>query len=130
MSDDTRGRFQSSAGPSNAAHRSGMRQPPVESYLRAADLDFLARMNMELLAELWITRDRLAILEAVLIERGVTEVEELDTFSPTETLSKRLEQLREVMVENVLGAPFKNDNTVESLMSQGKKHAQTWRGKQ
>lgn len=127
MTDHTQASTQSSGAHEDPAHRSGMRQPPVESYLRGADLDFLARMNMELLAELWITRDRLAVLEAVLNDRGITQAEEVDTFVPSETLSRRLDQLREVMVENVLGAPFKNNHTVESLISQGKKHARTWR---
>ena len=95
------------------------RQPPDEPYLQSKDLDYLARMNMELLSELWIARDRIAVLEQVLAEKGVIEPDAVDAFVPDESMNKRLETLRRVVVENVIGAPYKNQHTVETLKQQG-----------
>lgn len=96
-----------------------LRQPP-EAYLDSTELDHLARMNMELLSELWIARDRIAVLEQVLADKGVIESGAVDTYVPDESMTARLDALRRITVENVIGAPFKNNHTVESLKAQGR----------
>ena len=90
-----------------------------ETYLESKDLDYLVRMNMELLSELWIARDRIAVLEQVLIDKGIMTVGEVDNFVPDEEMTLRLEKLRTIVVENVIGAPLKNDLTVKDLISRG-----------
>ena len=97
------------------------RLPPDQPYLLAEHLDYLARMNMELLAELWIARDRLAVLEELVTAKGVLEPGEIDEFVPPEDFAGKLEKLRDDMVSNILGAPFKNDHTVESLVAKGRR---------
>lgn len=96
------------------------RETPSDPYLESTDLDYLARMNAELLSELWIARDRIAILEQVLVEKNIIDADALDRHVPDEALSNKLSTLRKIMVENVLGAPFKNSHTVESLKAQGR----------
>jgi hypothetical protein len=98
-------------------------KPGDEAYLHPANLDYLARMNMALLSELWITRDRLAVLEKLMVNRSLLEANELDQFVPDEEFGKYLEALRSVVVESVVGAPFQNTETVETLMQLGQKLA-------
>ena len=105
------------------------RQPADESYLKSEDVDCLVRMNMELLSELWIARDRIAVLEQLLVDKGVIEPDAVDSFVPDEGMIERLETLRRVVVENVIGAPFKNSHTVQSLREQGQALARASRAK-
>lgn len=91
-----------------------------QSYLLTQEHDFLARMNFELLSELWIVRDRLAVLEQILTDMGLVGADSIDRFVPDPGFSERLERMRNVVVENVLGAPFKNLHTVETLREQGR----------
>ena len=102
------------------------RLPPDEPYLQSTDLDYLVRMNAELLSELWIARDRIAVLEQVLVDRGVIGATDVDSYVPDDAMTERLETLRRVVVENVLGAPFKNQHTVQSLREQGRNLASTY----
>ena len=83
-----------------------MREQPPKPYLEGQNLDDLARMNTALLSELWIVRDRLAVLEKLLADRGVVKPGEVDTFVPDTIFAGELENLRDTMVKNVAGAPF------------------------
>lgn len=100
------------------------RLPPDEPYLESEDLDYLVRMNMELLSELWIARDRIAVLEQVLADKGLIEANAVDAFVPDNAMAERLDVLRREVVENVIGAPFKNQQTVQSLKEKGRVLAQ------
>ena len=112
------------SGPSKTAEPVGEQGEVADvvedSYLSSKNLDDLARINMALMSELWITRDRLAVLEELLTSRGVLEPGEADGFSPDPAFSERLERLRALFVENVLGAPLTSDETVASLKAKGK----------
>ena len=78
----------------------------MEAYLAEQNLDDLGRMVLALLSELWIVRDRVAILEARLAEKGRLESDtELDDYTPGPELAKRLDGLRDRMIAGVLGAP-------------------------
>jgi len=78
----------------------------MESYLADQNLDDLGRMMLALLSELWIVRDRVAILEARLAEKGaLTSDTELDDYTPNPELAARLDGLRDRMIASVLGAP-------------------------
>lgn len=96
------------------------REVAGEPYLASDDLDYLVRMNMELLSELWIARDRIAVLERMLVDKKVFTDGEVDSFVPDEGMKSHLENLRTIVVENVIGAPYKNDLTVNDLLSRGK----------
>lgn len=92
----------------------------LPAYLSSQDVDYLVRMNMALLSELWITRDRLAILEETLAKNGAITRQEIDGHQPSAEFSDYLDSLRAVVVESVLGAPFRSTETVESLVEKGK----------
>ena len=100
-----------------------LRVPPEQPYLTGANLDYLARINMELFTELWITRDRLAVVEELLNKKGILDLGEVDSFVPDDEFNERMEILRSVVTANVIGAPFKHQCTVESLVAEGKKLA-------
>jgi len=86
------------------------------SYLEAGDVDAVARMLNALLTEHWIMRDRLAILEQLLVEGGLVQADTIDRYTPDDQFAQRLEALRETTFANVLGAPFAQDGrTVENL---------------
>jgi hypothetical protein len=92
-----------------------------EPYLKDELLDKLARTNIELLSELWITRDRLAVMERLLVDKGVLGPEEIDHFHPDDAFSRYVETLRTQVVENVIGAPLKNEQTVAELKARAHK---------
>lgn len=93
-----------------------------ELYLAAANIDDLARMNVALLSELWVMRDRMAVLERLLADKGVIEGGEIDDIRPDEALADQLRQLRDEIVRNVAGAPFKSEErTVDALREIGRK---------
>ena len=72
-------------------------------YLTEDNLDDVARMLNALLTEVWIIRDRMAILESLL---GPEITTTLDNHIPTGELAKSIEALRDRMVNNVVGAPL------------------------
>ena len=90
--------------------------PP--GYLEAGDVDAVARMLNALLTEHWIMRDRLAILEQLLVDSGVVQHGAIDRYTPQGEFAGNLEALRQTTFSKVLGAPFaQEDRTVESLRS-------------
>ena len=114
---------QDSSSSKQTEATAGKRELPSVPYLSALDVDLLARMNLELLSELWIARDRIAVLEKILTDSGVIAEGCLENFVPDEGFSQKLEGLRLSMVENVLGAPFKNNLTVADLKERGQRIA-------
>lgn len=77
-----------------------------KTYLTQDNVDDLGRMVVALLSELWITRDRLALTEAILVEKGILSAAEVETFQPGPNLVAELEATRDRMVASVLGAPI------------------------
>ena len=108
-----------------AGEAAAMKGPPA--YLASQEVEYLARMNMALLSELWITRDRLALVERLLADQKIIAPNQLDDYVPDEDFAQHLEALRSVVVENVLGAPFKNEETVASLVAKGQELAKLHR---
>lgn len=78
----------------------------ADSYLDTGNVDDLGRMVTALLAELWIVRDRLAVLEHVHGARIGIDPSEIDDFVPDAAFAARLEQTRDRMVAAVAGAPI------------------------
>jgi hypothetical protein len=73
------------------------------------------RVNSELLAELWILRDRLTVLEHLLAAKGVVERKAIDDFVPTGALATELEKERGAIVRRVMGAPHATRYDFETL---------------
>ncbi len=88
-------------------------------YLKNELLDGLGRMVFQLLSELWITRDRLAVVEQLLADKGVVQAGEADRYTPPAEVADRIEALRKLMVDNVLGAPTRDQLTVADLVQTG-----------
>jgi hypothetical protein len=87
-------------------------------YLGQKELDDLMRMNSELLAELWILRDRVTVLEHLLQEKNVLERRQLDEYVPQGDLARELERERAALVQRVAGAPHATTYTFDSLARQ------------
>ena len=79
--------------------------PKPSGYLQEIDIEALARMNAALISELWIMRDRLAVLEQLLEERGVLAPEEINDYTPREPFASKLAALRQVVVGSIVGRP-------------------------
>lgn len=93
-----------------------MPTPPPAPYLETETLDHLARMHTELLSELWILRDRVMVLEKLLEEKGTVAREEIDRYVPQGAFEQEIETERAALIRRVVGAPWKQDYTVESLI--------------
>ena len=76
------------------------------TYLDHNNVDDLGRMVNALLTELWITRDRLAVLEQLLNDKKLIMPGEVDDYVPTDDFELALERLRDRMAANVIGAPL------------------------
>jgi hypothetical protein len=91
---------------------------PPSVHLGNADIDALGKMVYTLLGELWIVRDRLAIVEKLLEERGGPTTGQISDFIPDPAFSAELETLRETMINAVLGSPFAAENMgVDTILS-------------
>ena len=77
---------------------------PAQKILDNADLDGLGRAVMTLCQELWVVKDRMAILEAVLEQNDIDVVEAVETFQPSDALQERLNRDGRELVERILGA--------------------------
>ncbi len=88
-----------------------------EDQLGPVCVDDLGRMLLALLAEHWILRDRFAMLEALMVERGALRPGELDDGVPTPEQAAILERLRDRVVGAVIGAPLAaRDGSVEAIL--------------
>jgi hypothetical protein len=76
------------------------------TYLTTDHVDDLGRMTLALLAELWIVRDRMAVMEQLMIERGALAPNEIDDYVPDAALGETLDRLRTRMATAVVGAPI------------------------
>lgn len=92
----------------------------AKPYLRAEDVDQLARQNTQLMAELWIVKDRLAMLESLLIEKGLLEEERIDNTLPEGELAERLDRERERFIQRIVGLP-PEERTLENLQALGRR---------
>jgi len=89
-----------------------------ETYLNERNIDDVGRMLYALLTELWIMRDRVAIMEKLLVDRGAIHPSEIDDYEPSGEFKEALEQLRDRMVTTVIGAPLvKEGMGVDALLA-------------
>ncbi len=86
-------------------------------YLETMDVEDLGRMVMSLLSELWITRDRVAVLEELLEQKGVLETGSVESFEWTPQSEPRIEAVRDRMIAQVMGAPLAaKERTYEKIL--------------
>jgi hypothetical protein len=78
----------------------------ANTYLTENNIDDLGRMVVALLSELWIMRDRMAILEQVLVKSGALQADAVDAFTWTPEQTAEIDKLRDKLVSSVLGAPL------------------------
>lgn len=71
-------------------------------FLKPDQLDDLGRAILFLARELWVTRDRLAVLEAVLDARGLDVSAAVADFQPDAALAARLAAERKALVEGLV----------------------------
>lgn len=88
---------------------------PDRPYLESRQADDLLRINSELLAELWILRDRVTVLEHMLAEKGVVDRKAIDAFQPSGALAEELQRERSALVQRVMGAPHATHYDYDSL---------------
>jgi len=88
-----------------------------DKFFDAPYIDELLRMNTELLAELWIVKDRLMVLERVLCDKLAVDRDEIDRFVPDGAFAEELEREREIMMKKVMHAPFaEDDRRVDTIL--------------
>jgi len=66
-------------------------------------IDHLVGIVLELGAHFWVVRDRLALLEEQLAEKGTITLEDLEQGKPSEALQEKLKAEREAMIRQVYG---------------------------
>ena len=84
------------------------------SYLVPEDVDALARQNTNLMTELWIVKDRLALLESMLENAGILKRSDIENEVPSDALEHELAQERTAYIQRVIGLP-PEERTVENL---------------
>lgn len=87
-------------------------------YLAPTDVDDLARMTMALAQEVWVMRDRMAIMERLLAERCDVGPADIDDYVGDAAFKTDVAQLRERFVGRVLGAPLAaRERDVDSILA-------------
>jgi hypothetical protein len=92
-------------------------QRPDVPYLGSRELDDAMLVIAQLVAELWIVKDRVAVLEKLLEDRNVLNTDEVTNHAPDGALAARLDRERDAFVKRVMGAPFNVSSDIESLRS-------------
>lgn len=77
---------------------------PADRLLDDADIDGIGRAVMTLCQELWLVKDRMMILEAVLEENGIEASDAIENFQPNEALQERLNKDGRHLIERVLAS--------------------------
>jgi regulator of sirC expression with transglutaminase-like and TPR domain len=90
--------------------------PARKAYTNDEKIDALVRMNTELLSELWIMRDRMMVLEHLLEKKTGLSRQEIDEFDPPPAFETELLAERDALVRRVVGAPWNDHWTVESIV--------------
>ncbi len=95
-----------------------LRPKPVAPILEPQDVEALGRQQIQLMTEVWILRDRVKLLEAVLESAGLLKAGQLDQMAPDATLRTALQQDRDAFVERIMGIDPR-DRTVDTLKQHG-----------
>ena len=79
-----------------------MKERAEQTFFEDPALDRALGMVMTLAAELYVTRDRLRVMETVLVERGVLESDELERFEVPETERADWDADRDAFVKAIM----------------------------
>jgi hypothetical protein len=71
------------------------------AYFENEVIDHLVSIVLELGAQLWVTRDRLALLEEQLAGKGAISLKALEEGRPSDELAARLKAERQAMIQQV-----------------------------
>ena len=71
------------------------------SYLKDPVLDATVRMVVELAAQVWVDRERLLTIEALLNARGVISREAIEAFQPDVAQQKQFKTARDQFIEDI-----------------------------
>jgi nitrogen regulatory protein PII-like uncharacterized protein len=86
-------------------------------YLNEDNIDDLGRMVLAMLSEFWVMRDRMAIMETLLIKAKVLGPDDIEQFSYTPEQEEEMEKLRDRIVTAVIGAPVAaKERSVEQII--------------
>lgn len=89
---------------SSDAHPSGLPLRREQTFFADPAIDRVLDMVMTIAAELHVTRDRLATLEALLVASGTLGEGALDGFVPSEAVAARLDESRRALVAQLMRA--------------------------
>ncbi len=81
-------------------------KPKNPQYYDDPAIDQLMTIVLNLGAELWVMRDRQAMMEELLAQKGCITVEDLDKGRPSEDLAARLTEERQECIRRVYGHLF------------------------
>jgi len=73
------------------------------AYFENEVIDHLVSIVLELGANFWVMRDRLAVLEEQLAEKGSISLNDLEQGRPSPELQAKLKAEREAMIKQVYG---------------------------
>ena len=90
---------------------------PDRPYLGSRELDDVNLVTTQLLTELWIVKDRLAVVEKLLEQKQYVNRADIDEFVPTTEFAGELLRERDALARRVIGAPFNVESSLESLRS-------------
>jgi len=77
---------------------------PDRANLVGDDVASVGQAVLSLTKELWVMRDRLAVLEAVLAEKGIDVSDNIERYQPNDEMQKQLDEQSKTLVETILAA--------------------------
>lgn len=80
--------------------------PEPDAALDVINVDDLGRMLLALTQEVWVMRDRMAILEKLLEEKAGIGAREIEGYTPSAETKAEVESLRDRFIAKVMGAPI------------------------
>lgn len=78
------------------------KKPRRRVALRPEDVDKVGQAIMTLAQELWAVKDRQAVTEVILKERGIDISEAIDTHQPDAELEAHLSKTRQALVQKIV----------------------------
>ena len=75
---------------------------PGRATLNNSDVGDVGMAVLSLAKELWLMRDRMAILEAVLAQKGIDVSQEIENFQPDPSMQAELDQQANAMITQLL----------------------------
>lgn len=90
-------------------------QDPRPQYFDDPNLDRVMAVVITMANELWVTKDRLMILERLLAKRGSVTPDEVDRYQPNDEEKKELEAARKAYISRVLSGLTIDPKPIEEI---------------